>query len=538
MWLLVLVVLSNIMCPNKESQVVLCGDRLLVSTDDGERNEVAETKDEEEQDDNEIRNEGEEEEDDDDDNIKGFLPCLTMNEVKEELKSLAKIACPILLTSLLLYSKSIISTLFLGHLGDIELAGGALAMGFANITGYSVIKGLAIGMEPICCQAYGAHRWSVLSQTYQKTVCLLMLVSIPISFMWLNMEHIMLWVGQDKSVTSVAQVILVFSLPDLFAQANLHPLRIFLRTQALTTPLTLAAIFASVLHFPINYLLVIYLNLGVKGVALASASHSYNLILGLLVYSVASGKAIKPWSEASMTSWFMGWRPLLALAVPSALSVCLEWWWYELMQLLCGILVNPRACIAAMGILIQTTGLIYAFPHSLSTALTTRVGHELGANRPARAQSAAVIGLSVAVACGLSAVAFTTAVKNVWGKMFTGDEQILALTSLSLPIVGFCELGNAPQTAACGVFTGSARPKVGANINFGSFYLIGLPVAVFVSFKMGFLGLWIGLVAAEASCLGMMLYLLLKTDWKLQAKRAQELTRVAEGYDLEASLLQ
>lgn len=462
-------------------------------------------------------------------------------QVAEELTSLGRIACPIVLTSLLLFSRSIISMLFLGRLGDIQLAGGSLSIGFANITGYSVLKGLAIGMEPICCQAYGAKRWAVLSQAYQKTVCLLLLATIPISFLWLNMEPILLWLGQDPTTTSIAKIYISFSLPDLLAQAHLHPLRIFLRTQSLTTPLTLAATCALILHLPINYFLVIYLNLGVKGVALASAWHTLNLNLGLLVYLVLSKKVLKPWKGASWISCFRGWRPLLALALPSALSVCLEWWWYELMQILCGLLINPQASIAAMGILIQTTGLIYVFPHSLSAGLSTRVGHELGANRPARAQFAAIIGLAVAVACGLSAVGFTTAVRYVWGKMFTCEQEILALTSTALPILGFCELGNAPQTAACGVLTGSARPKVGANINFGSFYLVGLPVAVFMGFKfkIGFLGLWFGLVAAQASCVCMMLYTLVRTDWKQQATRAKELTQAAEGdcADLEASLL-
>ena len=52
--------------------------------------------------------------------------------------------------------------LFLGHLGELALAGGSLAIGFANITGYSVLSGLTMGMEPICGQAFGAQRFKLL----------------------------------------------------------------------------------------------------------------------------------------------------------------------------------------------------------------------------------------------------------------------------------------------------------------------------------------------------------------------------------------
>ncbi|KAB1217602.1 Multidrug and toxin extrusion protein 1 [Morella rubra] len=462
-------------------------------------------------------------------------------QVAEELISLCKLACPIVASSLLLYSKMIVSMLFLGHLGNTELAGGSLSIGFANITGYSVLKGLAMGMEPICCQAYGAKKGDVLCQTYRRTVCLLFLAAIPISLLWLNMEPILLWLGQEQTITSMAKVYITYSLPDLLVHVLLHPLRIFLRTQSLTKPLTISAVCAMILHLPINYCLVVYLNMGMRGVALASAWTTLNLYLGLLVYLFQSRTALKPWDGKAKHACTQGWQQLLALAVPSVLSVCLEWWWYEIMLLLCGLLSDPQASVAAMGILIQTTGLLYVFPHSLSLGLSTRVGQELGAGQPARAQQTTIIGLMVAAVCSILAFAFTIAVRDGWGKLFTCEPQVLALTSIALPILGFCELGNCPQTAACGILIGSARAKVGACINFGSFYLIGLPVAVLMSFRlrMGFIGLWCGLAAAQISCMCMMIYTLVSTDWKHEVKRAKELTQATESdnNDLEADLL-
>ncbi|GFY84472.1 MATE efflux family protein [Actinidia rufa] len=431
--------------------------------------------------------------------------------------------------------------LFLGHLGDIELAAGALSISFANITGYSVLKGFATGMEPICCQAFGAKKWSILSQTYRKTLCLLLLVAIPISLLWLNMESILLWLGQDESITSLASVYITYSIPELIAQAHLHPLRTFLRTQNINRPLTLSATCAMILHLPINYFLAIYLKLGIKGIALASAWNSLNINLGLLVYLILSKKALKPWDEAVTNTWSEGWEPLLGLAGPSVLSVCLEWWWYEIMLLLCGLLSNPQASVAAMGILIQITSLLYTFPSSLSSGLSTLVGHQLGADQPVQAQQTTFIGLIIAVIWGFLAFAFTIGVKNLWGKLYTTDPCILALTASALPILGLCELGNCPQTAASGIIIGSARPKMGCYINFVSFYIIGLPIAALLGFKykLGFIGLWFGLAAAQASCMCMMVYTLVHTNWKHQANRAKELTQETEGQknDLETNLL-
>ncbi|KAJ6672010.1 MULTIDRUG RESISTANCE PROTEIN [Salix viminalis] len=85
-----------------------------------------------------------------------------------EAVSIAKIAFPMILTGLFLYPRSMISMLFLGRLGELALAGGSLAVGFANITGYSILSGLAMGMEPICGQASGAKKHHLLGRDVAK----------------------------------------------------------------------------------------------------------------------------------------------------------------------------------------------------------------------------------------------------------------------------------------------------------------------------------------------------------------------------------
>ncbi|XP_027902700.1 protein DETOXIFICATION 48-like [Vigna unguiculata] len=449
----------------------------------------------------------------------------TPNEVIAEMKALGKISCPTALTGLLLYSRAMISMLFLGYLGEMELAGGSLSIGFANITGYSVISGLAMGMEPICGQAYGAKQWKTLGLTLQRTVLLLLSTSIPISLTWLNMKSILLWCGQDHQISSTAQTFILFSIPDLFLLSLLHPLRIYLRTQSITLPLTYCSALSLLLHLPLNFLLVVHFKMGVSGVAIAMVWTNLNLFLFLSSFVYFSGVYKDSWVPPS-SDCLRGWSSLLALAVPTCVSVCLEWWWYELMIILCGLLLNPKATIASMGILIQTTSLVYVFPSSLSLGVSTRVGNELGANRPARARISMIVSLACAVALGLAAIAFTTLMRHQWGRFFTADTDILDLTASVLPIVGLCELGNCPQTTGCGVLRGSARPTVGANINLASFYLVGMPVAVLLGFvvKMGFPGLWLGLLAAQASCASLMIFVLCTTDWNAQVQRANDLT--------------
>ncbi|XP_027346500.1 protein DETOXIFICATION 49-like [Abrus precatorius] len=445
-------------------------------------------------------------------------------EVMEEIKDLYTIAFPTIITSLLLYGKSAISMHFLGKLGKEALAGGCLAIGMANITGYSIISGLAAGMEGISSQACGAQQWVLISETLQCTIMLLILTCIPISILWLNFEPILLLCGQDPTISSVATTYLAFTLPDLILQSFINPLKIYLRAQSLTLPLMFSAALALVLHALINYVIVHTFSLGIQGVALASAFTDLNLLIIILLYLWFSGACSKSWHGWSHQC-FNRWKPILHQAIPSCVSICLEWWWYELLILLSGLLTNAADTVATTGIIIQATALTYNFPFALSLAVSTRVGNELGANKPNKAKTSSFTALLCAFFTGIISMTFMVTTSNIWGRMFTDDEAILSLLAKTLPIVGLCEVGNCPQTTICGMLRGSARPTLGANINLVSFYIVGLPVALLMGFvfDLGLLGLLLGLLAAQIVCAIVMVVVLARTDWTEQANRAREL---------------
>ncbi|KAH7654684.1 multidrug resistance protein MATE family protein [Dioscorea alata] len=430
-----------------------------------------------------------------------------------------------ILTNLLLYGRSAISMLFMGQLGKLALAGGSLSIGFANITGFSILSGLSSGLEPISSQAYGARRWHLLGLAFQRTVSILTAATLTISLLWFHSGYILRLCGQDPAIAAVSSSYLLFSIPVLFLQSFITPMKIYLRTQNITAPLTIAAALALALHAPINFILVHHLRLGVRGVALATFFSDANFLIFIIIYLAITGLHRKTWPGWSLSQSFTEWRPILKLAVPSCISVCLEWWWYELMIVFSGLLSNAPDAVAAMGILIQTTSLVYIFPSALSLAVSTRVGNELGAGRPDRARTATRVALLLAVATGAAAACFTVSARHTWGRAFTGDNAVVALTAAVLPVLGLCELGNCPQTTGCGALRGSARPALGANINLGAFYGVGMPVAMVLGFvmDMGLVGMWMGLVAAQGTCAFLMSYVLMRTDWCLEAKRAREL---------------
>jgi MATE family multidrug resistance protein len=448
----------------------------------------------------------------------------------DELKRMTDIGFPVAAMSFLGYLKNMILVVCMGRLGSLELAGGALAIGFTNITGYSILSGLAMGMEPLCSQAFGSRNFSMLSLTLQRTILLLLVASFSIALLWINLEPLMLILHQNPDITRVATLYCRFAIPDLFANSLLHPLRIYLRSIGTTWPLMWSSLLAIILHIPITIFLAFTLRLGVQGIAISTFVTNFNTLFFLAGYILYNRAAEEPPLCMPLLTQLSSspgeeWGKLLGLAIPSCLAVCLEWWWYEFMTILAGYLHNPRVALAASAIVIQTTSLMYTLPTALSASVSTRVGNELGARRPERARLATMVAIGLAMVSSLVGLLWTTLGRQSWGRVFTNDSDVLELTMSVLPIIGVCELANCPQTTSCGILRGSARPGVGAGINFYAFYLVGAPVAIVLAFvwKLGFVGLCYGLLVAQIACAVSILVVVYKTDWERESLKAKDL---------------
>ncbi|PWA53231.1 MATE efflux family protein 5 [Artemisia annua] len=419
--------------------------------------------------------------------------------------------------------KSFTSTFVLGRIGELETAGGSLSNAITNITGFSVIYGLSMGMDGITPQAYGASNFTFMAQTLHRTMLILLTTTIPITILWLNAKPVLIFAGQDVKVSEIAATYMYFTIPSLFLQCFIQPIKIYLKAKEVTRPIIIGSVLALLTHVAINGL-VLWFEFGIKGAALAVVVTDIVYLLTLLVYMhTTCDISIRTFD---FVECFAELTPILSLAIPSCWSACLEWWFYDLMIFLSGLLPkDTKANISAMNFLLQATSLIYIFPLALSSAVSARVGRELGSNLPKKAKKVSFIAVSCAFIIGFIAVAFTTMTRKSWGSIFTKDKTIILLITTVMPVLGVCEIANCPQTTISGMLSGCARPNLGAWIYFGAFYVIGLPMAGFMGFAkgMGLLGLWYGLLVAQWACFILMLISLLKTDWEKEADRAQEL---------------
>lgn len=83
-----------------------------------------------------------------------LVPLLLLPVV--HLHSLTKLSVPLLIQNVLSFSTTVIAIAFVGHLNRPDLLSSAvLANSLFNVTGYSLMQGLASGMESLCGQVWG-----------------------------------------------------------------------------------------------------------------------------------------------------------------------------------------------------------------------------------------------------------------------------------------------------------------------------------------------------------------------------------------------
>lgn len=453
------------------------------------------------------------------------MPTNLTQIILSELKVQRRIVLPLLVMNFTWFAKISITMAFLGRLGELSLAGASLGFTFANVTGFSVLNGLCCAMEPVCGQAFGAKNFKLLHKTLVMAVLLLLLFSLPVAFLWLNVDRVLICFGQQEDISVVARKYLLFLLPDLVIVSFLCPLKYYLSAQNITIPIMLSTAMAVALQVPMNMLL--YKARGVEGVAMAFWMTDFTIMFLLAIYVVVSENwKSRKWAEGGWWEQSFGdWKQLIKLAGPCCLTTCLEWWCYEILVLLTGRLHNAKQAVGIVAILLNFDYILYSVMQSLATSASIRVSNELGANNAGTARVSAYVSLSLGVISGVMGSLATVGVRGFWGALFTHEKGITRGVKKMMLILAVMEVVNFPLAVSGGIARGTARPLVGTYASVCGFYLLALPLGVILAFKvhLGLAGLLMGFVAGVSVCLVVLVVFIARNNWDEEARKAQRL---------------
>ncbi|KAK1363629.1 Protein DETOXIFICATION [Heracleum sosnowskyi] len=318
--------------------------------------------------------------------------------VMGEIKKVVYIAMPMMVTTVSQYLLRVISMMMIGHLGELSLSGAAIATSLTNVTGFSILLGMASALETLCGQAYGAKQYQLIGTYTFGAIISLLLVCIPISILWIFTEDLLVLIGQDPLISHEAGIYSIWLIPTLFPCAILQLLIRYLLAQSLLYPMLLSSVAALLFHIPMCWMLIFKFEFGSPGAALSiGLSYWLNvIILGIYVkYSSTCENTRISFSKDVYPSI----REFFRYGIPSAVNVmiCLQWWSSELAILLSGLLSNPQLETSVLTICFIVASLHYYMPYSFSTGASTRVSNESGAGHAEEARLAAWVATFLAV---------------------------------------------------------------------------------------------------------------------------------------------
>ncbi|WVZ76806.1 hypothetical protein U9M48_024738 [Paspalum notatum var. saurae] len=420
-----------------------------------------------------------------------------LSEVKKQLRLAAPIAAGCLLQKVI----QTISIMFVGRLGELPLASASLATSFANVTGFSLLSGMASSLDTLCGQAFGAGQYHLLGIHKQRGMLVLAVVSIPVAAVWAYTGDILVWFRQDPEIAAGAGRYIRCMIPALFLFGQLQCHVRFLQPQNVVVPVMLSSAATAAAHVAVCWLLVRRLGLGANGAALANAVSNLANLSFLALYVRLSPACKATWAGFSRKA-FRGIPGFLKLAVPSAAMVCMEWWSFELLVLLSGLLPNPKLETAVMSICI-------------------RVSNELGAGRPQAALIATRVVILLAFILGISEGLVMVLARNMLGYVYSNKQEVAFYTGRVMPILAVSTLFDCLQCVLSGVVRGCGRQKIGAFINLAAFYIAGIPAASIFAFvcHIGGMGLWFGILCGVGVQMVLLLCITLCTNWSKEVNK-------------------
>ncbi|KAG9129921.1 hypothetical protein Leryth_007052 [Lithospermum erythrorhizon] len=433
----------------------------------------------------------------------------------KEAKYQSLFSLPIILITVSYYAIPLVSVMFAGHLGELELAAATLAQSWATVTGQSLMVGLSGALETLCGQGYGAKQYRMLGIYLQANCIISLFFSFIVSIIWFFSEQILnVLLHQDPEISRLAGVYLKFLIPVIFAYSLLHNILRFLQMQSIILPLIVCSIVPLAIHIGVAYTLVHFTSLGIKGAPIAVCISMYISVAMLGIYILHAKRFEHTWKGFTFES-FHHIVSNMKLALPSAGMMCLEYWAFEILVILAGLMPNSKIATPVIAMSVNTEAIAFMGAYALSAAASTRVSNELGGGDSTKAKHAMVVTLKLTILLAILVDLALGFGHPTWAGLFTKSSAVKEKFGSIIPVLLVSIALDYFQGVLSGVARGVGWQSWVVWINLATYYLVGMPIACLLGFKLKLheKGLWIGMTCGLA-CQGVgLLFLTFLTKW-------------------------
>lgn len=443
---------------------------------------------------------------------------------RSEIKPIVLLGLPLISAQLAQIAINITNTLVLGRLGADALAASVLGWQLFFVV-WIFGSGFGFAVMPFVAGAASSRDPKGVSRYAQMGLWWALIYAVVVFLPLWYSEYIFLALQQDPYLSSLAAKYTRMLQWSMFPQLAIIALRSWLGGLQRPNIVVVALIGGAAINLFFNLGLVFgrfgMPAMGIEGAGLATVIAMSCVFLFLYAFCAKApslrthkiGNGLFKLDPAAFKEIFkLGW--------PIGITMVAEVGLFTATSIMMGWL--GAAELAAHGIAVQLSGLTFMVPLGLSAAATIRVGWAYGVRNRASAglasKTAIIIGLGFASLSALMFLLFPGFIIGLYLDLDKAESaQVLNYGIAFLSVAAAFQIVDSLQALANGALRGLKDTRIPMLLALISYWLIGLPVAYGLTFKLGVggVGIWWGLAAGLSSAAIMLNWRLIRQIKKI-----------------------
>ena len=419
-----------------------------------------------------------------------------------ESRALLTMAFPIFVAQLAQMGTGVVDTIMAGRYGAMDLA--AIAIGY-NIwlPIYLFFIGVMLATTAIVAQDFGAGRIQKIRDSLPQSLWLaifLGLLAAPLCYYCAPILDLLDLDSQtyDKCLAYVQAT--AFGLP---AAAVFQALRCHTQGVGIMRPFAVASVIGFLANIPLNYAFIYGKwgapELGAAGCGWATA---ISMWLGpiLIAFYMTRAETLRPYlpSLSFVKPKFNEMLQTLRLGLPIGMTFFLEVAVFSIIGLSIAKLGNTA--IASHQIAVNVWDVVYMPLLSIGTAMTTRIGHAIGARDKPGTSVAIKCGAMLTLMVGVGIMLVLLGAPEAIVHAYTDDKDIVVMALALIRLAGLFIVLDAIQVIASFSLRAFKDTQFPFLVMVVAYWLIALPMGYYLGVVMsdnpldGTIGFWKGMI--------------------------------------------
>ena len=399
---------------------------------------------------------------------------------REEAPALLRLAGPLIVNNLSIAGMQFADAVMAGRLGAESLA--AVAVGASVwFFGFAMCLGVMMAISPIAARHFGAGNSELIGRYTRQGIYLGVgfgIVLIVLAHM--TVQPVLGRIGIDEGFRELTVGYVLAIVPGAPAIFAFLALRFTTEGIGYTRPIMYTSLFSLVCNVFLNYVLMFghfgAPAMGAVGCGLASAITMWVIAIILVIYVIVN----KRYRPLRIFSRVAPLRPavlkeIIVLGVPIAITITAEAGLFNAVSILMG--TRGAAVAAAHQVAINFAATMFMIPLALSSAITVRVGHAIGAGNARAARYSGALGILMCAIFMTCSATFLLIFRDAVVNLYTNDVSVTSIAISLLLMAAVFQVADGMQIGAAGALRGFKDTRMPMAINIVAYWVFAFPLA-------------------------------------------------------------